>query len=146
MANQVLEYIQSRIGQDLGEFSPPFTKWLGGIIVSITENEVAMDFTVRTEMTNPLQLLHGGVHAAIIDEMIGLLVACQDMPNFFVSINLSVDHLNKARLDETVRATARIVKRGSKVINGYCEIRNTEGVILSSGTSNLVDTGKSRGY
>ncbi len=146
MSNPVQEYFQSRMGQDLGEFSPPFSRWLGGKFTELTGDAAAMEFIVREDMTNPMQMMHGGVHAAIIDEMTGLMVASLGLPNIYVSINLSVDFVSKAKLGETVVARATLDKQGNMVMNTSCDIRNKEGQLLSRGTCILVNTNKERVY
>lgn len=147
MSNPVREYFQSRKGSDLGEFSPPFSRWLGGTVVDVTEDSATMEFVVREDMTNPVQMMHGGVHAAIIDEMTGLMVASLGLPNLYVSINLSVDFVNKAVIGETVVAKATLDKQGFMVMNTSCEIRNKkDGQLLSRGTCVLVNTNKERKY
>lgn len=146
MSNPVQEYFKSRMGQDLGEFSPPFSRWLGGKFTELTGDAAAMEFIVREDMTNPMQMMHGGVHAAIIDEMTGLMVASLGLPNIYVSINLSVDFVSKAKLGETVVARAMLDKQGAMVMNTSCEIRNKEGQLLSRGTCILVNTNKERVY
>ncbi len=144
MSNPVYDYFVSRIGSDLGEYTPPFSKWLGGTLLEISPNHALMEFVVREDMTNPVQILHGGVHAAIIDEMTGLMVASLGLPNLYVSINLYVDIVNKAKLGEKIYAKAIIDKQGLTVMNASCEIRNAEGKLLSKGTCNLVNTNKDR--
>ena len=144
MSNAVREYFESRIGSDLGEFSPPFSRWLGGVLLEISDKHATMEFTIRPEMTNPVQILHGGVHAAIIDEMTGLLVASLGLPHLYVSISLSVDFVSKAKIGEKIVAKATLDKQGLTVMNTSCEIRNTEGQLLSRGSCNLVNTNKDR--
>jgi len=146
MSNPVQEYFKSRMGQDLGEFSPPFSRWLGGKFTELTGDAAAMEFVVREDMTNPMQMMHGGVHAAIIDEMTGLMIASLGLPNIYVSINLSVDFVSKAKMGETVVARATLDKQGAMVMNTSCEIRNKEGQLLSRGTCILVNTNKERVY
>lgn len=146
MSNPVKEYFQSRIGKDLGEFTPPFSKWLDGILMEISDTHALMEFHVRNDMTNPVQIMHGGVHAAIIDEMTGLMVASLGLPNLYVSVNLCVDFISKAKLEEKVYARAVIDKVGSSIINTSCEVRNKDGVLLSRGTCILANTNRDRAY
>lgn len=147
MSNPIREYFQSRTGQNLGEYSPPFSRWLNGTVVEISESSATMEFVVREDMTNPVQMMHGGVHAAIIDEMTGLMVATLGLPHLYVSINLSVDFVSKAVIGETVVAKAMLDKQGYMVMNTSCEIRSKkDGQLLSRGTCVLVNTNKERKY
>jgi uncharacterized protein (TIGR00369 family) len=105
-----------------------------------------MEFTVREDMANPVQMMHGGVHAAIIDEMTGMMVASLGLPNLYVSISLTVDFVSKAKIGETIIAKATLDKQGMTIMNTSCEIRNLDGQLLSRGTCNLVNTNKDRAY
>lgn len=101
-----------------------------------------MSFVVREDMMNPVGLLHGGVHSAIIDELSGFLVAVQPVDTWFVSVNLSVDFHNKVKLGEVIIGKAVIKKRGKTIINVECELVNSDGEIVSRGTTNLANTFK----
>ncbi|UPT67509.1 MAG: PaaI family thioesterase [Sphingobacteriales bacterium JAD_PAG50586_3] len=146
MSNPVREYFQSRIGSDLGDFTPPFSRWLNGKLLEVADKHVTMEFTVREDMANPVQMMHGGVHAAIIDEMTGMMVASLGLPHLYVSIGLTVDFVSKAKIGETIIARASLDKQGMTVMNTSCEIRNLDGQLLSRGTCNLVNTSKERVY
>jgi uncharacterized protein (TIGR00369 family) len=146
MSNPVKEYFQSRIGSDLGDFTPPFSRWLGGTLLEVSDKHVTMEFTVREDMTNPVQILHGGVHAAIIDEMTGMMVASLGLPNLYVSISLTVDFVSKAKIGEKIIAKATLDKQGMTIMNTSCELRNLDGQLLSRGSCNLVNTNKDRAY
>lgn len=133
--------MQANIGKNFGDYTPPFSKFLNGIIISAEEGKIVMDFEVHQTMLNPAGLLHGGVHAAIIDEMTGLLVATLGEPTLFVSASLNVDFFGKVKLGETVRAEAILNKRGKTIMNAECALYSSEGKKVSRGTCNLVNTG-----
>lgn len=141
MASPILQFMQANIGKNFGDYTPPFSKFLNGTIVSAEEGKIVMDFEVHQSMLNPAGLMHGGVHAAIIDEMTGLLVATLGEPTLFVSSNLYVDFFGKVKLGEKVRAEATLNKRGKTIMNAECSIYNEEGKKVSRGTCNLANTG-----
>ena len=141
MASDILRFMQANIGKTFGEYTPPFSKFLNGVIVSAEEGKIVMDFEVQHAMLNPAGLMHGGVHASIIDEMTGLLVATLGEPTLFVTANLYVDFFGKVKLGETVRAEAVLNKRGKTIMNAECSVYNQEGTKVSRGSSNLVNTG-----
>lgn len=141
MASQVLEFMQANIGKNFGDYTPPFSKFLNGIIVSAEEGKIVMEFQVHEAMLNPAGLMHGGVHAAIIDEMTGLLVATLGEPTLYVSANLYVDFFGKVRMGEKVLATATLNKRGRTIMNAECLLTTVDGKSVSKGVCNLVNTG-----
>jgi len=137
-----LQFFQQFIGKSFPEGASGFTRWLNGTLLSLDENQLTMSFVVREDMMNPVGLLHGGVHSAIIDELSGFLVAVQPVDTWFVSVNLSVDFHNKVKLGEEIIGKAVIKKRGKTIINVECELVNSDGEIVSRGTTNLANTFK----
>ncbi|MCX7769426.1 MAG: PaaI family thioesterase, partial [Flavobacteriales bacterium] len=108
------------------------------------EGRLVMRFRCEPSMLNPAGLMHGGVHASIIDEMTGLLVASLNVEHLYVSHNLYVDFFGKVREGEEVRAEARLIKQGRTVINTECHLYNSNGRLVSRGICNLVNTGQPR--
>jgi acyl-coenzyme A thioesterase 13 len=135
-----LTFFRSLIDKEPGDDTPAFSKWLGGIIRDVKEGEFTLEFVVRPEMTNPLGILHGGVHSAIIDDVIGMTVYALGYDSYFVSLNLSVDFLGRAREGEKVVARSKVVRRGRQVINVCCELFDERGKLISKGTSNMLRT------
>jgi len=132
--------MQANIGKTFGDYTPPFSKFLNGVILSAEEGKISMEFAVHESMLNPAGLMHGGVHAAIIDEMTGLMVATLGEPTLYVSANLYVDFFGKVKLGEKITATATLNKRGKTIMNAECILVNQEGKTVSKGTCNLANT------
>ncbi len=137
--NPIVEMFKASIGKQL-EGAPPFTEWLDGRIVSCDVGEMEMTFEVRPEMSNPTGLLHGGMQAAIIDDLIGMTTATLGEEGFMLSIDLHVNFLGKIRVGETVKARAKIVRSGRRIAHAVCEILDEDGNIVGRGDSNLVKT------
>jgi acyl-coenzyme A thioesterase 13 len=136
--NPIVEYFKLYIDKELGPEFPPFTKWLGGVLRKVEEGELEVGFIVRPEMTNPVGLLHGGVQNAIIDDVIGMSVATVGHETFFLSLNLYVDYLGKAKVGEKIVAKSKIFRSGKRIVNAQCDLLDIEGNIISRGTSNLL--------
>lgn len=137
----LLEMLKDSIGKDMTNFAPPLTKWLGGTLLKAEHGEFEMSFVVRPEMTNPAGMLHGGIHAAILDDTIGMTVAALGLANLYVSVNLSIDFLAAARTGDTVIGKTKIIRAGKTIVNATAEIYNAQGQLLSRATSNLANTG-----
>jgi len=134
-----MEELQSFVGQEMSEGPSPVGRWLRGILRSIEPGTVTADFTVRPEMTNPVGILHGGMIAAIMDDLIGMTIHVMNgMESFFTSINLSVDYLASAKTGETVTATTKIVRQGASITHAECHLYNAKGKLLAKGTTNLL--------
>ena len=137
--NPIVQLFKASIGKKL-EGAPPFTEWLDGRIISCDVGEMEMEYDVRPEMGNPTGLLHGGMQAAIIDDLIGMTSATLGEQGFMLSIDLHVNFLGKIRVGETVKARAKIVRSGRRIAHAVCEILDEDGNIVGRGDSNLVKT------
>jgi len=137
--NSIVELFRSLKGKKM-QGAPPFTEWLDGRIVSCDVGEIEMTFQVRPEMSNPTGLMHGGVQAAIIDDLIGMTSATLGEEGFMLSIDLHVNFLGKTPVGRTVKARARIVRSGRRITHAVCELLDEEGNLVSRGDSNLVKT------
>jgi uncharacterized protein (TIGR00369 family) len=141
MSNAFLERIQQWVGRKITESRSPAGNWLGFVLKEINEGEVALEFTVRPEMINPLGTLHGGIMSTMIDEAMGWAVHSLGLPVMYTTVNLQVDFLYGAREGETVIARAKVIRQGKKIANVSCEVFGENVSLLARGSSNLVATG-----
>ncbi|MBI5118227.1 PaaI family thioesterase [Candidatus Poribacteria bacterium] len=138
--NPMVEVFRAFVGKKL-ENAPPFTNWLDGRIVSCNPGEIEMTFKIRPEMANPTGLLHGGIQAAIIDDLIGMTAATLGEEGFMLTIDLHVNFIGKVEVGKTVTARARFIRSGRRIAHAVCEILDDQGNLVARGDSNLVKTG-----
>lgn len=139
MSIPTIAEMQSFVGQEMSEGPSPVGRWLRGTLRKVEEGSVTAEFTVRPEMTNPVGILHGGMIAAIMDDLIGMTVhVLNGMESFFTSINLSIDYLSSAKEGEVVTATTKIVRQGATITHAECHLYNAKGKLLAKGTTNLL--------
>ncbi|GAB4336301.1 MAG: hypothetical protein Kow0099_09220 [Candidatus Abyssubacteria bacterium] len=136
----MLEVFRQFIGKKL-EHAPPFTTWLDGRIVSCDVGQIEMTYKVRPEMANPTGLLHGGVQAGMIDDLIGMTALTLGEEGFKLSIDLHVNFLGRVQVGQTVKARARFIRSGRRISHAVCEILDEEGNLVARGDSNLLQTG-----
>ncbi len=140
--NPILAMIKSQEGKKLGAMNPPFSAWLDGKLISANEGEMEMEYEVREEMTNPVGILHGGIHSAIMDDLIGMSCFSLALPHVYLSVNLTVDFLGQAKIGDKVIAKTILVRKGKTMINFSAEIHHKEtGHLISRATSNMVNSG-----
>ncbi|AFM03899.1 hypothetical protein Fleli_1474 [Bernardetia litoralis DSM 6794] len=140
--NPILAMMKSQEGKKMGAMNPPLSAWLDGRLISASEGELEMEYQVREEMTNPVAILHGGVHAAIMDDLIGMSCFSLALPQVYLSINLTVDFLGQAKVGDKIIAKTILVRKGKTIINFSAEIHHAEtGKLISRATSNLVNSG-----
>lgn len=140
MSNPILELFKSAIGKENFPTPSPVGNWLQGMLLEAEEGKLTFQFTIRKEMTNPVGILHGGMSALIMDDIIGATVHTLNRDTFYTSVNLSVDFLNSVPAGAKITATAEIVRSGKTIINAQCHIYNEKGEIIAKGMSNLVRT------
>ncbi|WP_345766986.1 PaaI family thioesterase [Chryseobacterium endophyticum] len=133
-----LAVLKSFTGKEFTSSPSPFMRWLNPVVVSVEEGRIEFQYTVRKEWLNPMGNLHGGVTAAIIDDIIGATMFSLNEENFIVTINNSIDYFSTAKENDPIIAETKIIKRGKQFVNAECEIWNADKTrIIARGTSNL---------
>jgi uncharacterized protein (TIGR00369 family) len=135
----LVEILKNMVGKEMPEQAPPVTKWLNFVLRKVERGHVIATMEVRPDMANPLGLLHGGVQATLLDEIIGMTVHTLEKDKPSVSVNLSIDFLGKARVGETIEVEARVVRQGRQLIHAVGEIRNAEGKLIAKASSNMLN-------
>ncbi|MFA0962525.1 PaaI family thioesterase [Roseivirga sp. BDSF3-8] len=136
--NKALDFLTSHIGTEITKSPSPFGNWLGGTIISAEAGEVVREFIVRSDMLNPLGTLHGGVTAAMMDDVLGMTVYSLNQPNVQVTVNLNVDYFLPARAGDVLRVKGEVVRDGRRLINAFVNVYNEDERLVARGTSNLM--------
>ena len=144
--NKAVKFINQHLNEEVTQSPSPFANWLGGKVLKAEEGHIVMEFTVREDMTNPIGSLHGGVAAGIIDEVIGVTVFTIEHEHFFLTVNMHVNYFSKGEIGETIVADCSIIKNGKKIIHARCDLKNNDGKLLVSGTTDLIRTDKKIGF
>lgn len=133
-----LAQLQQFIGKEFDQSPSPFMKWLNPIVISAEEGHLEFQYTVRPEWLNPIENLHGGVTAAIIDDIIGATMFSLNEKSFITTINNVIDYFSTAKENDIIVAETKIIKRGKQFVNAQCEIWNADKTrLIARGTSNL---------
>ncbi len=139
MENPIIQLLKSNIGKTLKSPSN-LGNWLNGILMEAEDGKIVAKYIIREEFTNPMGVLHGGMYALIMDELMGALVFTLGNEFFFSTINLSVDYLATAKKDEPIIVKAEVIKAGKNIIHCECKIFNEAGKLLAKSVSNLGKT------
>ncbi len=139
---KTLEMIKRVIGKS-GQISPsPFMNWLQPVAVDAKYGSLSFEYTIRKEMTNPVGILHGGVVAGIMDDMMGATIYSMELAGQYVTVNLDVNFFASAALNDHVVARTNVIKKGKKIVNIDCELwLKDKDKLLAKGNSNLIRTG-----
>ncbi|AZB31154.1 PaaI family thioesterase [Chryseobacterium balustinum] len=133
-----LQALKSFIGKEFTASPSPFMRWLNPVVVSAEEGQIEFQYIVREEWLNPMGNMHGGLTAAIMDDIIGATMFSLNEKNFIVTVNNSIDYFSTAKENDTIVAETKIIKRGKQFVNAQCEIWNADKTrLIARGTSNL---------
>lgn len=138
-SNSRIDLMKQFIGKKNFESPSPFSQWLKPIIKDVTYGSLNCEFIIRKDMTNPMGMLHGGVSAGIIDDMIGATIYSMDLSHPFTTLNNYIDYFAPAIEGDIIEAKTSIVKMGRQVINVQCEIwLPTKNRLIAKGYSNML--------
>ncbi len=137
--SDALQLLRSQIGREASQSPSPFMRWLRPVILAVEEGALTFRIRIREEMLNPGHSMHGGVSAAMIDDIIGATLFTLPDPVFYVSLNLTVDYLGPAFAGEEVIVRSTLAKRGRRHVLGVGEVWNAdESRLLVRGTAHLI--------
>ncbi|GEM63366.1 hypothetical protein SF1_13480 [Sphingobacterium faecium NBRC 15299] len=136
-----LEIMKSCIGQEFSASPSPFMHWLNPVVKSVEAGALEFEYLIRPEWLNPIGNLHGGITAAIVDDVLGATMFSLDEDYFYTTINNVIDYFSTAKSGETIIAKTHIIKKGRQFINAECEIWNADKTrLIAKGSSNLFKT------
>ncbi len=139
--NKAIAIFKSLIGKDSSESFSPLMRWLNPTLINAEAGELEFVYVVREEMTNPMNILHGGTTAAIIDDAIGAAVFSLGNSHAYTTVNLAIDYFSSAKAGDKIIAKTSIIKKGNKIMNAQCEVWNEDySRMIALGHSNLIKT------
>ena len=136
------EGIETQIGRAFEQMIP-FNRVIGLKVDSLDPKAPRLRFDMRPELVgNPVrQILHGGVISATLDVAGGLAIMLslaeemdgtpETFPNMG-TIDLRVDYLRPGRGKHFI-ATARVVRKGSRIAVVHMELHNDAGELIATG-------------
>ncbi|WP_025763154.1 PaaI family thioesterase [Dyadobacter tibetensis] len=135
-----LRFFQSFIGQSMSQSISPVGRWLNGTLLAIEPGAMKMSFVIGPDMINPMMVLHGGIAATILDDVIGTMVYALGREHAYTSVNLNCDFLHAAKLGDTLIAHAFVVRAGRNIIHVEAELVDEQGKIIAKCSSNMIQT------
>ncbi|HEX5611756.1 MAG TPA: thioesterase family protein [Burkholderiales bacterium] len=144
LKSRAIQALMRKVMEDLIAFN----KLLGLKVESFDPEAPKLRFDMRPELVgNPTrQILHGGVISATLDVAGGFAIMMQlaseltSMPTSFPkmgTIDLRVDYLRPGRGKHFI-ATARIVRKGSRIAVTHMELANDAGELIATGSAAYV--------
>lgn len=140
--NDRLKVFQSFIGKVVEQSPSNFMNWLKPTVIDAEKGSLHCSYIVRKEMTNPYGILHGGITAGIIDDLIGATVFTLGLKNAYTTVNNNIDYFAPAKEGDVITAKTSIVKQGRTIINLQCEIfLPSKSRLIAKGYSNMLNVG-----
>lgn len=113
-----------------------FWDLLGCTIEKITESEVTAVLEIEPRHLNLIGILHGGVHATLIDSAMGLMAMIAKPEANVVTTNLNIQYVTKVE-SGLVSVTAQIIHISRKSVTAQAFVRNESGELCAFGTGNF---------
>ncbi|MGZ9584492.1 PaaI family thioesterase [Paenibacillus marinisediminis] len=110
-----------------------FWEYLGCNIEEISDKHVVVSLDIKQHHLNLIGILHGGVHATMIDSAMGLIVMLVRPNESVVTTNLNLNYL--APMSEgRIYVTAELVHSSRKMMTAQASARKENGELCATGT------------
>jgi uncharacterized protein (TIGR00369 family) len=110
-----------------------FVDYLGCQVEEANEHRVVMTLEIRPHHLNLIGIVHGGVHATLIDSAMGLLAMIAKPEASVVTTNLNLNYVAKAESGR-ITVTAEMVHVSRKSVTTMAYARMDQGEICAFGT------------
>ncbi|RZK50131.1 MAG: PaaI family thioesterase [Pedobacter sp.] len=130
-------------GEIISDSPSPYMNWLKPKLLNASKGSLECAYEIRLEMTNPYGVLHGGITAGIIDDLIGATVYTLGLQARYTTVNNYIDYFAPAKMGDTIVAKTKIEKQGRQIINVSCEvILIGKNRLIAKGYSNMMNIGQ----
>ncbi len=138
--NARIEFLKNQIGKDKWQYDYPLMDWLKAKVIEVEEGEVKFQFIVESYMLNPIGILHGGITATMLDEVMGAASFTLGRPTGFATINMNVDYLKPAKAGDKVFGIGKVLRAGKTILHIESKIVDAEDRVLAKATANMIAT------
>ena len=117
-----------------------FSQWLGIEVLEITEGFCKLKMTVRDEMTNGINIAHGGIAYSLADSCLAFAANADGIQA--VSIETSISHTKKVANGDILTATSKEMNKSIKTALYYITITNQDKLEVAHFKGTVYRTGK----
>lgn len=121
-----------------------FWDYLGAEVTEITDKHVNCTLDIQEHHLNMVGILHGGVHATLIDSAMGLLATLQKPGKETVTIQLSINYFAAVK-EGKVNVTTELVHMTRSLVTTSGTVYDEAGKMLAKGQAvfKVIDRGGS---
>ena len=137
-----LEWLRVIISGELP--TPPFAALFGMEIVEADHGRVVFEMKVGEYHYSPLNIVHGGVTATLLDTVMGCAVqSTLEAGGGYASSDLQVRYLRPVTLESgTLRGEGKVVYKGSRLATAEGSVTDARGKLIATGSTGCVILGK----
>ena len=104
-----------------------YSSWLGIEILSCEIGRVKVGMTIRKEMLNSMDKVHGGISYALADTAFGF--SANTHGRYAVSIDTSINHIEALHLGDYITAEATLDVQKTKVGFNIVEVKKGDELV-----------------
>ncbi|MDA9310347.1 PaaI family thioesterase [Flavobacteriaceae bacterium] len=104
-----------------------YSSWLGIEIISCEIGRVKVGMTIRKEMLNSMDKVHGGISYALADTAFGF--SANTHGRYAVSIETSINHIEALHLGDYITAEATLDVQKTKVGFNIVEVKKGDELV-----------------
>ena len=135
-----VDRLKEMVGKYITKKNSKINHWMLSKLIDVTEGSVTCQFEVTDAMLNLNGTLHGGIAAAMMDDLMGLTIYSIGENNFFASMGLDVRFFRPVAKGDLVKASSKIIRRGRRVINIECSLTRSDGKLAAKCFSDMLRT------
>ena len=118
----------------------PFVRHMAMRITDLTWGGAAFELAPAEFRLQPFGVVHGGNIATLIDSAAfwACFLSMDSDDDGLASVDLKLNYLAPARVQETLRCTGTMIKAGKTLSYAEAEVRTGDGRLVAHGTSTLM--------
>lgn len=113
-----------------------FWGYVGCELVEVGDQSVEVKLNVAPHHLNLMGILHGGVHATMLDSAMGLLAMIYFPENKIVTTNLNIHYVAPVKGD-VVTVRARFIHQSNSIMTTEGYLKNGEGELCAFATASF---------
>ncbi|MCM2677550.1 PaaI family thioesterase [Alkalicoccobacillus plakortidis] len=107
---------------------------VGCEMIELEERQVTVELDVKSHHLNLIGILHGGVHATMLDSAMGILAMASNPEDKMVTTNLNIHYLAPTK-EEKVRVQAKIIHESNSMMTTEGTLVNEAGELCAFATA-----------
>jgi acyl-CoA thioesterase len=116
----------------------PYARLLGIELEKVALGEATLTLAIRPELSQNHGVVHGGAIASLIDTATAFaILTLLERDERVTTVDLTISYLRPA-LEGQLRATARVLRQGRRLLTVSAEVTDTSGTLLATALSTYI--------